>query len=329
MFFSVSMPIYNAEKYLDASIPSVVHQTEKDFELILIDDGSKDKSLEICRSWQNRYPDFIRVIEKENSGSLLTRRRCLTESKGDFLYIMDADDYLVDSNTLKKIKNAIIENRADLVFFAYKDEKKEYHQTFADKQTFEGSDKNELYLLLMTTGRLNRLWDKVFSRNLVDWDEDYSKYSNVKVSTDIFQTIPLVANSQKAMYLDDVFYYYRTTAGSIVHSFNPFLFESQKAHNERLREYSESWNLENKDVLLANRLIACACTAVNKTRKVKTTGNISRKEYIKSIGEDADFIKALSVGNIHEISPFKKKTVAYFLKYRMYGILDFIMYLLP
>lgn len=114
MFLSVSIPIYNAEKYLEQSIESVLSQSMNDYELILVDDGSKDRSIEICRKWQKKYPQTIRVIEKENTGSLLTRRRCMQESKGDYIYIMDADDYLVDSDMFLKIKNTIDESRADI-----------------------------------------------------------------------------------------------------------------------------------------------------------------------------------------------------------------------
>ena len=102
MFLSVSIPVYNASMYLDECISSIMSQTEDDYELILVDDGSKDNSIEICRKWRELYPDTIRVIEKDNSGSLLTRRKCIEESKGEFLYIMDADDYLMDIDALKK-----------------------------------------------------------------------------------------------------------------------------------------------------------------------------------------------------------------------------------
>ena len=98
MFLSVSIPVYNAEDYIDDCIDSVMNQTMQEFELILVDDGSKDSSRDKCRVWQKKYPDRIRIVEKNNTGSLLTRRRCLEESRGDYIYIMDADDRLCDRN---------------------------------------------------------------------------------------------------------------------------------------------------------------------------------------------------------------------------------------
>lgn len=64
MFFSISIPIYNAEKYLDECLKSIMNQSEKDFELILVDDGSVDNSLKICYQWAKRYPQHIRVVQK-------------------------------------------------------------------------------------------------------------------------------------------------------------------------------------------------------------------------------------------------------------------------
>ena len=107
MFLSISIPVYNAEKTLDQCIKSIIVQTFRDFELILVDDGSTDNSLQICKKWSLSYPEHIRVIHKENSGSLLTRRRCLQESVSKYLYIMDADDYLVDKDALRYIYEAI------------------------------------------------------------------------------------------------------------------------------------------------------------------------------------------------------------------------------
>ena len=65
MFLSVSMPVYNSEQFLNDSIRSIMEQSYSDFELILVNDGSRDRSLEICKGWHTRYPDRVRVINKK------------------------------------------------------------------------------------------------------------------------------------------------------------------------------------------------------------------------------------------------------------------------
>ncbi len=117
MFLSVSIPIYNAEKKINECISSVMEQSDQDFELILVDDGSKDGGASICENWVEKYPEKIRFIQQENTGSLLARRRCLRESKGDYIYIMDADDKLIDKDAFKKVKEFIINHDCDLIIF--------------------------------------------------------------------------------------------------------------------------------------------------------------------------------------------------------------------
>lgn len=77
---------------------------------------------------------------------------------------------------------------------------------FRHLQKFENENRNMIYQLLLK-GDFNTLWNKVFKRELVDWDVDYSQYMNVKVSTDIFQIIPIVSNANKMVYLDEPYYY--------------------------------------------------------------------------------------------------------------------------
>ena len=152
MLFSVLIPIFNAGKYIDKCIDSIINQTEKNIEIILVDDDSNDDSLKICQKWVRRYPDIVRLIEKNKTGSLLTRRRCLKESLGEYIYFMDADDYLVDNNALGKIKKVIEKTKCDLVFFnATSDpvtKKPLYSYNFYDGQIFEGNHRKELYLML-------------------------------------------------------------------------------------------------------------------------------------------------------------------------------------
>ncbi|MFY7888286.1 MAG: glycosyltransferase family 2 protein, partial [Spirosomataceae bacterium] len=90
---SVLMPMYNAEAYLGLAIESILNQTYQDFELVILNDGSTDKSLEIALSYQDKR---IRVLENEgNLGLIYTRNRLITEARGDLLAWLDSDDVAV------------------------------------------------------------------------------------------------------------------------------------------------------------------------------------------------------------------------------------------
>ena len=93
MLFSVLIPVYNAEEYITETVQSVLKQSEQDFEIVLLDDGSKDNSREICRQLCNKDASKIRFYYQKNSGVLFARRKLAELSKGDYLLFVDSDDY--------------------------------------------------------------------------------------------------------------------------------------------------------------------------------------------------------------------------------------------
>ena len=102
---SVIVPVYNAEKYIKRCLDSILAQSYRYFEVLLIDDGSTDNSGKICDEYalnDNR----IRVIHKENSGVSATRNIGITEAKGDYIAFVDSDDYIRSDMFEKMVKNA-------------------------------------------------------------------------------------------------------------------------------------------------------------------------------------------------------------------------------
>ena len=89
---SIIIPIYNSEKYLENCIESVLKQTEQDYELILINDGSKDSSEEIMTKYKNKYPEKIKIFSQENRGIGETRNRGIKEAEGKYIFFIDNDD---------------------------------------------------------------------------------------------------------------------------------------------------------------------------------------------------------------------------------------------
>lgn len=323
------MPVYNASKYIDRAVQSVVSQTETDYELILVDDGSSDDSLEKCKKWQNKYPERIRVIEKENTGSLLTRRRCMIESMGDYIYIMDADDFLLSNRMLEKLKSKIISSDCDMVFFNattdLKEKNKLFDFPFKDNDLFCGNDLTKLYKYLFNGQGLNPLWNKVFSRRIVDWNTDYSTYDYITNGTDLFQSLAIINNSKKALYIESVYYYYQidNNEGSIVHKFNKSYFKSALAHCERLKEFSKSWTIkdENIEQLFKTRYMLIASTAVYKARLITKKDNISVYSYIKEIGKNPIIEANYYLKNL----PMPRRFIVWCLHHKLYYFLSVII----
>lgn len=111
---SIIMPVYNAAEYLQKSIESVSKQTLKDLELICVDDGSTDNSLDILRELKELYP-FIKVIRQENHGSGKARNAGIENATGEYIAFLDADDLYLDENALDEMYNIAKKNDANVV----------------------------------------------------------------------------------------------------------------------------------------------------------------------------------------------------------------------
>ena len=111
---SVIVPIYNTEAYLDKCINSLLNQTLKDIEIILINDGSKDNSEKIVEKYLDKYNNIIKYHKKENEGQGIARNYALNLAKGEYVTFVDSDDYIEDT-MLEKLYNKAKEDDADIV----------------------------------------------------------------------------------------------------------------------------------------------------------------------------------------------------------------------
>lgn len=108
MLFSIIVPVYNVEKYLKDTIDSVLKQDFTDYELILVNDGSKDNSKKICLEYA-KQDSRIKLINKENEGVSIARNTGLSEAKGDYILFLDSDDLLTD-DLLTKLRDYLNKN---------------------------------------------------------------------------------------------------------------------------------------------------------------------------------------------------------------------------
>lgn len=115
---SVVIPVYNAQEGIKQCLDSLLNQTFTDYEIILLNDGSTDNTLEIIKSYASKN-DCIRVIDKENEGVAKTRNRGIHLAKGEYIVFIDNDDF-VDSDYLERFYNAIDQEQLDIVLGGYK-----------------------------------------------------------------------------------------------------------------------------------------------------------------------------------------------------------------
>lgn len=111
---SIVLPIYNVEKYLDRCIESVINQTYRNLEILLVDDGSPDDCPQKCEEWAKK-DGRIKVIHKANAGLGYARNTGIENASGEYICFFDSDDY-IDPSTIEKAYNTAQKNNSDMVF---------------------------------------------------------------------------------------------------------------------------------------------------------------------------------------------------------------------
>ncbi|SFB04736.1 MULTISPECIES: glycosyltransferase [unclassified Bacillus (in: firmicutes)] len=252
IMFSILIPVYNVEKYLNKCLDSVINQTYNNFELIIVNDGSTDSSLEICRTYA-KNDNRIRVYDQPNKGLLLTRRNSIKKAMGDYILFLDSDDYW-ELNLLETVYDEINKYNVDMLLFRYKrvDDNgqilKNDTGVFKDKTIFTSENKEILFKKLISTSRINSIWSKVVKRSIIDIEHDYTIYQDKK-GEDILQSLPLIFNAKKIIYLDEPLYNYRLSHSGRGRNFKPKYFNDFDIVRNVVFEYMTKFQYDNEENL--------------------------------------------------------------------------------
>ena len=207
---SVIMPVYKVEKYLPESIESVLNQDHKHLELILIDDGSPDRSGQICDEYAAK-DSRVRVIHQKNGGAAAAKNAGLRAANGTYLCFVDSDDYL-EPNVYAYMLKVLQENQADAAQFSFQD----LYRTHTEPRKLEKCVMNEREYLSRFTKDWTcaLLWNKLYKRCLFDgvfFEEGH------KIDDEYF-TYQGFLEPCKVVFDDKVIYNYRKRASSVMSS---------------------------------------------------------------------------------------------------------------
>lgn len=249
VFFSIVMPAYNVEQYIGKAIESIQAQTYQNFELIVVDDCTPDKSGEIARSYAET-DERIRVIRHEkNKGLSAARNTGEKEAKGAYIWFMDSDDF-VDADLLENVYASLLKNPAKLVVFGlqeeyydkdgafgYRHEVKPKKKYCADKDSLR---KEIIYLEQSTLYGYawNKFYDLAYLREL------NLKYENVRLIEDILFNVKYCMDIDSMNLLDIAPYHYQKRLDhSLTNKFVPDYYELHKRRIELIYEQHRYWNL--------------------------------------------------------------------------------------
>ena len=230
MRFSIIVPIYNVEKYIRACIDSILAQTYKDYELILVNDGSKDHSREICEVYERVYNNIV-LINKENGGPNSARKAGARVASGEYIICVDGDDY-IHSDMLSKISEAIDSNlKTDIVCFGYYKDIKgkisrpvlnplpagEYHdmKSIREKYLYDSSRKEDNSGCLIYSICCKAIRKSVYLPSQIAIPNE------TKNGEDILLTAHALSRADNMTVLDYAGYYYRENPGSLTHIRSP------------------------------------------------------------------------------------------------------------
>ena len=249
---SIIIPIYKVEQYLDECVTSVIKQTYKDIEIILVDDGSPDSCPQKCDEWAKK-DGRIKVVHKKNGGLSSARNAGLKVAIGEYIGFVDSDDYVdetmyedlmqvMDLNEKTMVVSSPIIRNTDGVFTPYKVGTYDYKD--GDTMSFD-----EYMKLFLGMNMDATVWNKLYKREFIQTmfregrnNEDYLfMYYNVK---NVFNTDKLLAVTDKAHY------YYRDNAQSICHqaatSVNRLFFD-ELYNMVEISEDLKKWNPQLND----------------------------------------------------------------------------------
>lgn len=215
---TVIVPVYNVEKYLHRCIDSILNQTFKDFELILVNDGSTDNSAQICEEYSQK-DKRIKVIHKQNGGLSSARNVGLDIAEGEYIGFVDSDDY-ISHNMFNELYQKIRKHNADLAIcnFLYIKEDELFSNTYEKLDIVEEFEGLEI---------INQLYQSKGTQFVVAWNKLYKKklfnqlrYEDGFLHEDEYIIHKILYRCEKVVYSPRSMYYYVQRNGSIMNTTN-------------------------------------------------------------------------------------------------------------
>lgn len=257
---SILVPIYNVEKYLSRCLDSLVNQTYKNIEIVIINDGSRDRSRDIAQFYANQF-DFIHIYDYENAGISTTRNRCLKRAKGDYVTFVDSDDY-IELDMIENMMTIVEREKCDIVACGYVMDYCAFPllRKVCPEKTMTALE--ALHSLASNKGMNNYPWAKLFARhcfNDVMFPEDLKGFED---TCTIFKAIN---NAAKVCAIPNRYYHYVQRRGSLTNNMDlATVYAMRKAYEyqetclHRLypdEQFSFDLNYYNSDMVIIYTLI--------------------------------------------------------------------------
>lgn len=241
MLISIIVPVYNAEDKIENTIRSILKQNVDEYELIIVNDGSTDKSGDICARFAE-VNDKVKVIHQKNSGPSMARNNGISESVGEYITFVDADD-IVDPNWLSLLVDSVNKYEPDIIITGYKEHRikdggeQQYKRIIPYSEYIEG---NQLVISkttdLINASLFNPLWNKLYKSKLI-------KMNNIKFNSlynlgeDFLFNLDYIQLAKGAYIMGEDPYNYLINQGSLTHRFKRDKFIALKGVTLQFKDF--------------------------------------------------------------------------------------------
>ena len=316
---SVIVPIYNVEKYLKCCVDSIINQTYKNLEIILVDDGSTDNSPKICDEYKN-IDDRIVVIHKKNGGVSSARNDGIKKAKGIYISFVDSDDW-IDENYISDLYNSSLNNNTDIVCCGYKRVYENKSEIININRFNEIIDNTELVnnILNVQTG-FGFCHMKLIKKELIG-NVHFSE--KLVVGEDALFIIQ-ISNKATASFVNKPLYNYRFNHESVVRKYDPNYPNKYLVSMQEMNEYVDN-KYENDETIKNNFYNYVAyhilLIAVNYCFHPK-----NEKKGIKSLKQILNnelFTISIKKSNYKNMS-LSRKVCLFAIKHNLYMLVKFI-----
>lgn len=228
---SIIVPIYNVEMYIEKCLETLVNQTLKDIEIILVNDGSKDSSAEIAKKYLEKYPEKIIYLEKENGGLSDSRNYGLPHAKGEYIAFLDSDDY-VEENMYEEMYELAKKEDSDMVqcnfYWEYPDKNK---KKIGELKQY--SNKKEMLVKTRVEA-----WNKLIKREILVKNPEIKFPKGLRYE-DVEFTYKLIPYVEKVSILNKPFIHYIQRGNSISNTQNERTKEIFNVLDNVIKYYKE------------------------------------------------------------------------------------------
>lgn len=284
MKYSIIIPVYNVEEYLDRCLKSILNQTYSNYEVIIVNDGSPDNSDNIIKSYEKEDKRF-KGYKKVNGGLSDARNYGLKYATGDYLIFIDADDY-IENNYLEKV-NDVLERNKDIDVLKFKIKLVDEGENLIRMENGLNKEGVTSFDELVKLEFLEPAWSYVYKLSF--WKENNFTYLKGMIHEDFGLTPEILMKANKIYYLNSYLYNYVQRNGSIMSSNN-----KEKLHKkayDMLYQYDRLIKINyNKDTkvyksFLANALISKTNT-LDKEEQKKYKEELRKRKVIDNLIDD-------------------------------------------